>query len=52
MSKGNKTKKDKVPKITEEEYARYVSTLKGEVPTAQQTLQQHNVVTMEKGIEK
>ena len=28
MSKSSKNKKNKVPKITEEEYAAYVSTLK------------------------
>jgi hypothetical protein len=30
MSKPSKPKKDKVKKISEEEYAQYVSTLKGE----------------------
>jgi hypothetical protein len=30
MSKSSKAKKNKVPKITEEEYAKYVSALKGE----------------------
>lgn len=33
MSKSSKTKKSKVPKITEEEYAAYVSSLKA--PEAQ-----------------
>ena len=52
MSKGNKTKKDKVPKITEEEYARYVSTLKGETPTEKQTLQAPSNAATEQGMEK
>ena len=30
MSKSSKNKKDKVRKISEEEYAKYVSSLKGE----------------------
>lgn len=30
MSRGCKTKKDKVPKLTEEEYVKYISALKGE----------------------
>ena len=30
MGKGNKPKKEKVPKITEEEYAAYLSALKVE----------------------
>lgn len=30
MGKGNKVKKEKVPKITEEEYAAYLSALKVE----------------------
>ena len=30
MSKSTPTKKNKVPKITEEEYANYLSLLKGE----------------------
>lgn len=29
MSKRLKTKKEKVPKLTEEEYVQYISTLKG-----------------------
>ena len=40
MSKGSKTKKDKVPKITEEEYERYLSTLKGEPLTEKKTLEE------------
>ena len=38
MSKGAK-KKDKVPKITEAEYAAYLSALRGETEKAAQPLQ-------------
>ena len=39
MGKGNKVKKEKVPKITEEEYAAYLSALKveGETEKAEET---------------
>ena len=33
MSKALKPKKEKVPKITEAEYARYISSLKNEDPS-------------------
>ena len=36
MSKAIKNKKDKVPKITEEEYARYISSLKAAGDLAQE----------------
>lgn len=36
MSKAIKNKKDKVPKITEEEYARYISSLKATGDLAQE----------------
>ena len=36
MSKAIKNKKDKVPKITEEEYARYISSLKAPGDLAQE----------------
>ncbi|MBQ2701947.1 MAG: hypothetical protein IJF64_03060 [Clostridia bacterium] len=40
MSKPMKTKKDKVPKITEEEYANYISSLRNqsesEIPPQEQ----------------
>ena len=47
MSKGSKTKKDKVPKITEEEYAKYVSALKGETATEKQTPQKQLCVDVQ-----
>lgn len=52
MSKGSKTKKDKVPKITEEEYNRYVSALKGETPTEKPTLQVQVHTATVQGMEK
>lgn len=47
MSKGNK-KKDKVPKITEAEYAAYLSALRGETETATQEKQETENQTAEK----
>ena len=46
MSKPMKTKKDKVPKITEEEYANYISSLRNqsetETPTQKQSPEKAN----------
>lgn len=39
MSKSSKQKKNKVPKITEEEYAAYVTALKGGQETVQEPKQ-------------
>lgn len=47
MSKSNK-KKDKVPKITEAEYAAYLSALRGETETEQQEKQETETRTAEK----
>ena len=43
MSKPLRHKKDKVPKITEEEYAAYVRGLKGELNTPTQALENEKI---------
>ena len=49
MSKSSKNKKNKVPKITEEEYANYLSALKG---PQQQGLQTQKTKTSQAEYEK
>ena len=48
MSKGLKSKKEKVPKITEAEYAQYISSLKNETSIATEQMQPQGQTNVEK----
>ena len=50
MSKAIKNKKDKVPKITEEEYARYISSLKASCGVTREGVENAPLVESQCGV--
>lgn len=46
MGKASKNKKDKVPRITEEEYAKYISSLKFSGGVAKDELKEQSLIKL------